>query len=98
LAAVASADASHLEAALRKIPGHFEKSFCTLLGLMHSEMSWRCRLHPNVYRMFSALHQCDDLVAGVDNVFFTQVVNSAPPTPLIRSDVVKRRVSSRQKF
>ena len=45
MTAVSSADCSHLAVSLRDrvIPGHFQKSFCTHLGLMHSELSWRCR-------------------------------------------------------
>ena len=45
IAEVATADSSDLEVILRgrAIPGHFQRSFCTQLGLMHSELSWRCR-------------------------------------------------------
>jgi hypothetical protein len=46
---------------------------------MHSELSWRCRLHPNVKSVYSALYETDELVTGVDNVFFTQVPHSATP-------------------
>jgi hypothetical protein len=75
MAAAASLDPSDLAAALRhrQIPGHFQKSFCTHLGLMHSELSWRCRLHPHVRAVYAALYRTDALVTGVDNVFFTQV-------------------------
>jgi hypothetical protein len=75
MAAVAPADASDLETALRAhaMPGHFQRSFCTHLGLMHGELSWRCRLHPNVRRVYAALHPSHELVTGLDNVFFTQV-------------------------
>ena len=69
MAAVAPAGA----AAPSTMPGHFQKSFCTHLGLMHGELSWRCRLHPSVRLVYSALYQSDDLVTGVDNVFYTQV-------------------------
>jgi hypothetical protein len=85
MAAAASAHSSDLAALLRdrEIPGHFQKSFCTHLGLMHSELSWRCRLHPNVKTVYSALYETDELVTGVDNVFFTQVLvpHSATPPP-----------------
>jgi hypothetical protein len=74
MAAVAPADAS----ALSTMPGHFQKSFCTHLGLMHGELSWRCRLHPSVRLVYSALYQNEDLVTGVDNVFFTQVLRCNP--------------------
>ena len=70
LAAVASTDSPDFAT----MPGHFQKSFCTHLGLMHGEMSWRCRLHPNVRLVYAALYQSDELVTGVDNEFFTQVL------------------------
>ena len=75
MAAVASAESPDLTAALqyRDFPGHFQQSFCTHLGLMHSELSWRCRLHPNVRAVYAAMYQSDELVTGVDCVFYTQV-------------------------
>ena len=88
LAAVASTDSPDFAT----MPGHFQKSFCTHLGLMHGEMSWRCRLHPNVRLVYAALYQSDELVTGVDNVFFTQVL----PTNMrhhVASHYMKHRIA-----
>ena len=94
MAAVAPADA----AAPSTMPGHFQTSFCTHLGLMHGELSWRCRLHPSVRLVYSALYQSDDLVTGVDNVFFTQVprCNTRRNVTLLRHTCLHRKVVLRK--
>jgi hypothetical protein len=80
LAEVASAESPSLSTAFRyrDFPGHFQQSFCTQLGLMHSELSWRCRLHPNVRKVYAAMYQSDELVTGVDCVFYTPVISACP--------------------
>lgn len=55
------------------LPGHFQHSFAAGLGLPHCELSWRCRLHPNVRRVFGELYPDEpgEQVVGLDNLFFT---------------------------
>jgi hypothetical protein len=66
---------------------------------MHSELSWHCRLHPNVRKVYAALYQNEELVTGVDCVFFTQVPAAAraviPPHLIARRTQTRPKVATR---
>eukprot|EP01064_Diplonema_japonicum_P032534 TRINITY_DN6145_c0_g1_i1.p1 TRINITY_DN6145_c0_g1~~TRINITY_DN6145_c0_g1_i1.p1 ORF type:complete len:453 (+),score=104.73 TRINITY_DN6145_c0_g1_i1:65-1423(+) len=45
--------------------------FANVGGLTSGTYAWASRMHPNVKQVFQHIHQDDDLVVGIDNVFFT---------------------------
>ena len=47
------------------------RKFANVGGLSHGAYAWSCRTNPNVKKVFSELYQDDDLLVGVDNVFFS---------------------------
>eukprot|EP01060_Flectonema_neradi_P025498 TRINITY_DN342_c0_g1_i2.p1 TRINITY_DN342_c0_g1~~TRINITY_DN342_c0_g1_i2.p1 ORF type:complete len:464 (+),score=90.17 TRINITY_DN342_c0_g1_i2:64-1392(+) len=53
------------------------KKFASFGGLSHGAYAWACRTNLKVRKVFSELYQDDDLLVGVDNVFFSSE-KSAP--------------------
>eukprot|EP01059_Diplonema_ambulator_P019771 TRINITY_DN33424_c0_g1_i1.p1 TRINITY_DN33424_c0_g1~~TRINITY_DN33424_c0_g1_i1.p1 ORF type:complete len:474 (+),score=103.67 TRINITY_DN33424_c0_g1_i1:52-1422(+) len=53
------------------IATHLGTKFANVGGLTSGGYAWASRLHPNVKTVFQNIHQDEDLVVGMDNVFFT---------------------------